>query len=85
MCIILSNELFSLHRLSDVDAGWALGVAGLAVFIIDALCLMAKCKLSLFTRWSDVGKSKMLVVNVKGGGGGVLWIFGLSAARMSKM
>merc|ERR1719187_87636 len=39
-----------LHRLSDVDAGWALGVAGLAVFIIAALCLMAKCKLSLFTR-----------------------------------
>ena len=43
-------EIFSLHRLSDVDAGWALGVAGLAVFIIAALCLMAKCKLSLFTR-----------------------------------
>ena len=80
MCIILSNELFSLHRLSDVDAGWALGVAGLAVFIIAALCLMAKCKLSLFTRWSDVGKSKMLVVNVKGGGrGGIMDIWSFSS------
>ena len=80
MCIILRNELFSLHRLSDVDAGWALGVAGLAVFIIAALCLMAKCKLSLFTRWSDVGKSKMLVVNVKGGGrGGIMGIWSFSS------
>ena len=80
MCIILSNELFSLHRLSDVDAGWALGVAGLAVFIIAALCLMAKCKLSLFTRWSDVGKSKMLVVNVKGGWeGGIMDIWSFSS------
>ena len=39
-----------LRRLSEVDAGWALAVAGLGIFIVFALCIMAKCKLSLFTR-----------------------------------
>jgi len=39
-----------VHQLSEVDAGWALAVAGLGLFIVFALCIMAKCKLSLFTR-----------------------------------
>eukprot|EP00091_Calanus_sinicus_P015391 TRINITY_DN3358_c0_g1_i1.p1 TRINITY_DN3358_c0_g1~~TRINITY_DN3358_c0_g1_i1.p1 ORF type:complete len:197 (-),score=78.51 TRINITY_DN3358_c0_g1_i1:115-705(-) len=37
-------------RLADVDVGWAVAVAGLVVFIIFALFMMARCRLSMFTR-----------------------------------
>jgi len=37
-------------RLADVDVGWAFAVAGLVVIIIFALCMMARCRLSMFTR-----------------------------------
>jgi hypothetical protein len=37
----------------EVDAGWALGVAGLAILIIFALCVIAKCNLSRFTRYAS--------------------------------
>jgi hypothetical protein len=44
------NLLPLLPSLVEVDAGWALGVAGLAILIIFALCVIAKCNLSVFTR-----------------------------------
>jgi len=37
-------------RLNEVDVGWAMAVAGLVMLIILALCLMARCRLSMFTR-----------------------------------
>ena len=33
-----------------MDVGWAVAVAGLVVLIIFALCMMARCRLSMFTR-----------------------------------
>eukprot|EP00092_Neocalanus_flemingeri_P049177 GFUD01056428.1.p1 GENE.GFUD01056428.1~~GFUD01056428.1.p1 ORF type:complete len:206 (-),score=84.28 GFUD01056428.1:840-1457(-) len=37
-------------RLAEVDVGWAMAVAGLVVFLIFSLCMMARCRLSMFTR-----------------------------------
>ena len=43
----------SYFRVAEVDAAWALGVAGFVILFIVALCFMAKCRLSLFTRCHD--------------------------------
>jgi len=53
-------------RLADVDVGWAFAVAGLVVIIIFALCMMARCRLSMFTRRrKKIMKAKKKSVIVK--------------------
>jgi len=54
-------------RLAEVDIGWAMGVAGLVVLIIVALCMMARCRLSLFTRKRKkiLGKERKKSVKVQ--------------------
>merc|ERR1711915_1072013 len=46
-----TEEEKTMVRLGEnVDIGWAVGVAGMVAIIILALCLMARCRLSMFTR-----------------------------------
>jgi len=57
-------------RLADVDVGWAFAVAGLVVIIIFALCMMARCRLSMFTRRRKKilkAKKKSIIVKEKKG------------------
>merc|ERR1711915_738068 len=43
------EEKPAVRLAKDVDIGWAVGVAGMVVIIVLALCLMARCRLSMFT------------------------------------
>ena len=64
------NESYVCFRLADVDVGWALAVAGLVVFVIFALCMMARCRLSMFTRRRKKilrAKKKSIIIKEKKG------------------
>merc|ERR1719474_870221 len=51
LILVEEEEEKTMVRLGEnVDIGWAVGVAGMVVIIVLALCLMARCRLSMFTR-----------------------------------